>query len=130
MSARMKPMPDRTGLFRREQRLRRCAMNWRNRLKTAAWVLALSAMTTILTSCAPGGRLYVRIEPPVPIVEVRAVAPGPGYVWIEGYHRWDGGGYVWVRGHWEVPPRPRLVWVPGHWQRESRGWYFVEGRWR
>jgi hypothetical protein len=36
-------------------------------------------------------QVVVRIGPPAPIVERRGPPPGAGYVWIGGYHRWDGG---------------------------------------
>ena len=62
---------------------------------------------------APRAACYVRVGPPAPIVETRVVAPGPGYVWIPGYHRWSGSAYVWVPGRWDRPPRARAVWVPG-----------------
>ena len=93
----------------------------------------LGSFLTVASACAaaaPGGRVYVRVGPPAPIVEVRSVAPGPRHVWIDGHHRWIGGRYVWTPGQWTVPPRDRAVWVPGHWQRTNRGWFFVEGRWR
>src|SRR5262245_24413650 len=93
---------------------------------------ALSAL--LLTSsyaCAAGaGRYYVRVGPPALIVERPVVAPGPGYGWVAGYHRWDGRAYVWVPGAWSRPPRVRARWVPGHWVESRHGWYFVEGRWR
>ena len=75
-------------------------------------------------------RVYVRVGPPATVVQVRPVSPGPRYVWVEGYQRWDGRAYVWVPGRWAVPPRVRAVWVPGRWVHEHRGWYFVEGHWR
>jgi WXXGXW repeat (2 copies) len=75
-------------------------------------------------------RVFVRIGPPAPVIERRAIAPGPRYVWAPGFYRWDRRAYAWVPGQWIVPPRPRAVWVPGHWVRERRGWYFVDGRWR
>jgi hypothetical protein len=37
--------------------------------------------------------VVVRVGPPAPIVEHRAVRPGAGYVWIGGFHRWDGRAY-------------------------------------
>jgi hypothetical protein len=97
--------------------------------------LAAVALGVVLfaaaAGCAPvSGRLYVRTGPPVRVVEVRSVAPGPGFVWIEGYHRWDGRGYLWVPGRWERAPRARAAWVPGHWAQDRRGWYWVDGRWR
>jgi hypothetical protein len=95
-------------------------------------VAALAAVT--LVAAVPGradARIYVRIGPPAPVAEVRAVAPGPRHVWIPGYHRWDGSAYVWVGGRWDLPPAGRAAWVPGHWSHHhSRGWYWVEGHWR
>jgi len=82
-------------------------------------------------ACAgSNGGLYVRVGPPVPVYERAAVSPGPGYVWVPGYHRWNGRAYYWVPGTWTRPPHARGRWVPGHWAQNRRGWYFVEGRWR
>ncbi|HEY7792250.1 MAG TPA: hypothetical protein VIC33_17180 [Vicinamibacterales bacterium] len=93
--------------------------------------LALAGLTVVSTACAsPRGRMYVRVAPPVPIVEVRAAAPDAGWVWVPGYYTWNGRGYVWLAGRWERPPRGRFVWVPAHWTRSRRGWYLVRGHWR
>jgi hypothetical protein len=92
-------------------------------------VLAGSLMAGA-ASAAPRGRVFVRVGPPAPIVEVRTVAPGPRYVWVPGYHAWNGAAYVWAPGRWALPPRARAVWVPSHWVQERRGWYFVNGHWR
>src|SRR5262245_17822314 len=93
-----------------------------------------AAMLFSLSMCAPAcaapTRTYVRIGPPAAIVAVRPVAPGPRYVWIDGYHRWNGRAYVWVPGRWAMPPRGHAVWVPGRWHEDRHGWYFVEGHWR
>ncbi len=75
-------------------------------------------------------RVYVNVPPPPVVVESRGVAPGRNYVWIGGFHRWDGRAYGWVPGRWERRPRARAVWVPGRWARHHRGWYWVDGRWR
>ena len=99
------------------------------KLYGALGALVLTSMFS--TAClGPSGRMYVRVGPPAPIVEARVAAPGPGFVWIEGYHRWDGRAYVWTPGRWERPPRARAVWVAPHWVNDRHGWYFVEGRWR
>ena len=91
----------------------------------------LSVLMSASTACvAAHVRAYVRIAPPPPIVEVRPAAPGPLFVWVAGYHRWDGRVYVWEPGRWVARPRPRAVWVPAHWVPDRRGWYFVEGHWR
>jgi hypothetical protein len=105
-------------------------MNWRNSLKAMTGVALLGALVTVAPACAERGRLYVRFGPPAPIVEVREVAPGPEFIWIDGYHRWDGNGFIWIRGHWERPPYRRAVWERGHWEQDRRGWFFVDGRWR
>ncbi|SRR5579871_436236 len=99
-------------------------------IRSAGAVLLLGG-TLLGTACTePRGRLYVRIGPPAPVFETRVVAPGPGYVWIEGHHEWDGNRYVWRQGYWALPPRPRAVWEAGHWSRDRRGWYWVDGHWR
>jgi hypothetical protein len=84
----------------------------------------------VLTLSAAAAEVIVRIAPPAAIVETRGVAPGPGYFWIGGYHRWDGNAYVWVPGHWDRPPRPGVRWVAHRWVRRGGGWVFVEGHWR
>jgi hypothetical protein len=100
-------------------------------LRTLAGVLLVAATIAASPACAaPRGRLYVRVGPPDPIVETRIVAPGPGYIWVPGYHTWNGSAYVWAPGRWDRPPRPRAVWVPARWVHERRGWYLVEGHWR
>src|SRR5438128_2631936 len=99
--------------------------------KSAAVALALVTTLGVAAASAKGhARVYVRVGPPAPVVEVRTVAPGPGYIWVPGFHRWDGAAYVWTPGAWQHPPRARAVWVPGHWKHERRGWFFVDGHWR
>jgi hypothetical protein len=93
--------------------------------------IALAALLAItLLPAASYAQVYVRVGPPAPIVEHRPVAPGRGYVWIGGYHRWDGGRYVWVPGRWDRPPREHAVWVPHRWVHRHGGWVLVEGHWR
>ena len=79
-------------------------------LRSASAVLLLSATLAATPACAASrSRVYVRVGPPAPIVETRVIAPGPGYVWIPGYHRWSGSAYVWVPGRWDRPPRARRL---------------------
>ena len=99
--------------------------------RTLAGLLLLAATVAVSPACAsPQGHVYVRVGPPAPVVETRIVAPGPGYVWVPGYHVWNGSAYVWRPGRWNRAPRPRAVWVPARWVHEQRGWYLVEGHWR
>jgi hypothetical protein len=58
-------------------------------LLAAAFVL----FGTILTGCAGGYRYsygYAGYGPPAPRYRVIGVAPGPGYVWVNGYWGWRG----------------------------------------
>ncbi len=68
--------------------------------------------------------------PPAPVVEAPPPSPGPEYVWIGGYHRWDGHGYVWVHGRYDRRPHPAANWEPAHWENRGRSHVYVEGRWR
>ena len=102
-------------------------------MKRLLGVLVLGGLSLALipSSAQAGTRVYVRISPPAPIVEVRTASPGPRHVWIAGYHRWDGRAYVWVPGRWELPPARRSAWVPGHWvHHRQEGWCWAEGHWR
>ncbi|HEY2797646.1 MAG TPA: hypothetical protein VGK26_07135 [Thermoanaerobaculia bacterium] len=93
--------------------------------------LAVGAMLT--AACPPGpppGVVYVKARPPVPVSEVVVASPGPDYVWVPGYHRWDGATYVWVKGTWQRPPHAHAKWAAGHWVEHRNGWYWVEGRWK
>ncbi|HEY2150537.1 MAG TPA: YXWGXW repeat-containing protein [Vicinamibacterales bacterium] len=88
------------------------------------------AGTLTASDASASTRVYVRIGPPAPIVETRVVAPGPGYVWVGGYHRWDHNRYVWVPGHWNRPPHHHAVWVSPHWSHNNHGYYMTNGHWR
>jgi hypothetical protein len=83
-----------------------------------------------LTLSAVAADIVVKIAPPAAVVETRGAAPGPGYVWIGGYQRWDGNAYVWVPGRWETPPRAGARWVAHRWVHRGGGYVFVEGHWR
>lgn len=81
----------------------------------------------------PGAKaadVIVRFGPPARPREVIVARPGPQYVWVPGYYRWEGARYGWVAGSWALPPRPRAVWVPGRWTRRHGGYVWIAGRWR
>jgi WXXGXW repeat (2 copies) len=106
-------------------------MTFQGTVRSMVRAALVSGFMLASVACATAGpRVYVRVGPPRAVAEVRTVAPGPGYVWVAGYHRWDGRAYVWVPGVWLAPPRPRAVWVAHHWVHDRHGWYFVEGHWR
>jgi hypothetical protein len=84
--------------------------------------LLLTAVFAAGTSFLCQGAVDVGIginigPPPAPrILRVRPVAPGPGYVWIDGYWYAEGGRYRWHAGYWShlggSPLRRRAV-FPG-----------------
>jgi hypothetical protein len=97
-------------------------------MKRGAWLaLVLSAVS--LAGCGGGYAFYASTPPPPVRVESRGVAPGAGFVWVDGYWTFRGGAYAWERGHWVRPPRARAVWVPGRWDRRGGRYYYREGRW-
>jgi WXXGXW repeat (2 copies) len=79
---------------------------------------------------AANAEVVVQVGPPRPLVERRVPAPGPGYVWTPGYHRWDGHAYAWTAGTWVQPPHPHAHWVAHRWVHRNGGWVMVEGHWR
>jgi len=97
-------------------------------LGTAVFALSLSA--ACLVPPPPSGAVVVASGPPADQVEIAGPAPGPEYVWVSGYHRWDGVHYVWVSGRWERRPHANAEWQPGAWRHHSSGWYWTEGRWK
>jgi hypothetical protein len=57
-------------------------------------VFARRCSHSFVGTSAAFAQVVVRVAPPPPIVERHPVAPGPRYVWVGGYHRWDGRRYV------------------------------------
>jgi hypothetical protein len=67
--------------------------------------------------------------PPPPEQEVVPASPGADYIWIGGYHRWDGHHYVWTKGRYDRRPHANARWNAAHWEARGRGHVWVEGRW-
>ncbi len=87
----------------------------------------LLVLAIFLAGCGPSA-VVVRERPVAPVV-VRPVAPGAGYVWVEGNYVRRGRGYVYSPGYWAVPPRGRSAYRPGYWVQSPRGYYYKRGRW-
>ncbi|MDR3750277.1 MAG: YXWGXW repeat-containing protein [Terracidiphilus sp.] len=91
--------------------------------------LAVLFALTLLPAVALA-QVSIRIGPPPVVVERPGPPPERGFVWINGYQRWDGGRYVWVPGHYERPPHPGAHWVAHRYVHRHGGYVFVEGHWR
>jgi hypothetical protein len=92
--------------------------------------LLLAPVVMAFTMVACGGAVYYASVPPPLRAEVVGVAPGPGYVWVNGYWGWRGNQHVWIGGSYMRPPHPRAVWIAPRWEARGGRYYFHEGRWR
>ncbi|MAX05964.1 MAG: hypothetical protein CMD19_05960 [Flavobacteriales bacterium] len=55
----------------------------------------------------------------------------PGYIWIEGYWKWNAffGRYTWQKARWMKIKRNHY-WVPGFWEITPGGFFWVKGYWQ
>ncbi len=89
-------------------------------------------LATMGLSACTSGRYYSHGVPPPPPPRIGVVgyAPGPGYIWADGFYDLRGSRWVWVPGSWIRPPRPRALWVRPYWEPHRRGYRFHRGHWR
>ncbi|MGO9097259.1 MAG: hypothetical protein ACLQGV_18815 [Bryobacteraceae bacterium] len=81
-------------------------------------------------ACGPPVYAYRVPPPPPPILGVVGYAPGPGYVWIDGFYDLRGSAWVWRPGYWVRPPHPHAVWVRAYWEPHGHSYRFHRGYWR
>jgi hypothetical protein len=93
-------------------------------------VVGLCGLAMFAGMATANAQVAIRIGPPAPVVERPGPPPREGFVWIGGYHRWDGQRYVWTPGRWAEPPRPHARWEAGRWEHRHDGYVWVEGRWK
>ncbi|HWB92654.1 MAG TPA: hypothetical protein VG605_12410 [Puia sp.] len=94
-------------------------------MKKALLIIGIAGCFAV-TGCTVDG--YVT-DQPADVVYTRPVAPGDGYIWIDGDWVWGGGGYHWHNGYW-ARPRGGRTWAPGHWDHTARGYHWNRGHWR
>jgi WXXGXW repeat (2 copies) len=70
-----------------------------------------------------------RYAPPPAHYEHHGAPPGSGYVWVGGYHRWNGHQYVWTGGTWQRPPHYGYRWYAGSWQPRNGVYVYISGHW-
>lgn len=74
--------------------------------------------------------ISVRIgPPPLRVLAVQPMAPGPGYLWTPGYWAYGPAGYYWVPGAWVMAPQPGLLWTPGYWAHTEDAYVWHRGYW-
>jgi hypothetical protein len=94
----------------------------------AAVIFALA----LLAGCG-GGAYYAGVAvgppPPPPVYGPVGIAPGPGYIWINGYYDLDGDRWVWRPGGWRRPPDRYDRWVEPRWEHRGDRWERRGGYW-
>lgn len=99
-------------------------------LATAALVIGTSLIAPTAFGRVDFGISVGGPPPPPQVVGPVGVAPGPGYVWTNGYWDWNGGRWVWIGGNWMVPPHGRRVWVEPYYHPYHHGYHYHRGHWR
>jgi len=99
-----------------------------NLKKTMLGLVMASSFGAIALPAQSAVDVVVGVAPPplryerVPTYERR------GYVWEQGYWRWNGRRHVWVAGHWERH-RPGYVYRAPTWVERDGRWAFQDRRW-
>jgi len=91
-------------------------------MKKYLLALALGASTLMNAQVSVGISIG---EPPRLRVERRPIAPGPDFVWIDGYWFADGRHWRWHGGYWTRPPYAGAGWVGPRYE----GGRFYAGYW-
>ncbi|HTU33462.1 MAG TPA: YXWGXW repeat-containing protein [Candidatus Acidoferrum sp.] len=97
-------------------------------------VLALFAGLTLAMPPASSAQIAVGVSvhigpPPLRVVAVQPMCPGPGYLWTPGYWAYGSAGYYWVPGAWVMPPQAGLLWTPGYWGWGDGVYVWHRGYW-
>jgi hypothetical protein len=92
-------------------------------MKTKLLAVVLLAAGSVFAQVSIG----IRIGPPPPprVIRVRPVAPGPDFVWVDGYWYAVGNHYKWHAGYWTRVPYAGARWVVPHHDGER----FFAGYW-
>ena len=90
--------------------------------------MGLLAVTLLTPLAVFTGQVSVGIQigPPPPVrVEVRPVAPGPNYAWVDGYWYPVGGHWRWHKGYWTLAPYGGARWLAPRYE----GGRYYDGYW-
>jgi hypothetical protein len=92
----------------------------------AAIAISTAAFMPIQASAQPG--VNVIIGAPPPLRYERIPDARRGYVWVNGYWRWNGHRHLWMRGHW-VRERHGHYYRHPEWREGGGSWRFDRGGW-
>jgi hypothetical protein len=96
--------------------------------KTLLGLLVASSFGVISLPAQSEVDIVVGVAPPplryerVPAYERR------GYMWEQGYWRWNGRRHVWVAGNWQRH-RPGYTYYAPRWEERDGRWAFSGRRW-
>ena len=84
-------------------------------MRTRLLLLSLFAFAGVLSAQVSIG---IQIGPPPPprAYAMQPAAPGPGFLWIEGYWYPVGHRYHWHSGYWTQPPYAGAEWAPARYE--------------
>jgi WXXGXW repeat (2 copies) len=90
-------------------------------------LLIISALFVGAATCAAQVSVGITIGAPPPprVLAVRPVAPGPDFVWLDGYWFVDGHKWKWHPGYWTRAPYVGAHWVGPRYE----GGKFYAGYW-
>jgi len=92
-------------------------------MKNKLLALAVLTVGSALAQISVGVRIG---PPPRPrVIRAHPVAPGPGYLWVDGYWYPVNGRYRWHDGYWTRPPYAGASWIGPRYE----GGQFFEGYW-
>jgi WXXGXW repeat (2 copies) len=98
-------------------------VNWKK------WTGSLLLAGSLMAAAPAFGQIEIGIHigapPPIRVLHVRPVQPGPDYMWINGYWYPVNARYVWHAGYWTRPPYAGAHWVAWHHDGER----FYGGYW-
>jgi hypothetical protein len=92
-------------------------------MKKSLFIIAIAALIGVM-GCEGE---YVD-EQPADVTYEQGVAPGPGYVWIDGDWVYGGGRYSYQKGHWDHG-RQGHSYAKGSWSHTSHGYHWNRGHW-
>ena len=102
-----------------------------------------TATFLVLTSLPATSQVQVRVDIPLPGLEIhvahnapprtrseyRPSRPGRDYLWVRGFWHWHASGWDWVPGRWDRPDTHGAKWVKTRYVRQGAAYVYQPGHW-